>query len=108
MRAPLASGSKAPTIMPESVCMQATPSMTEVFMVAIPRPISRSGKMPRPWVITMVLEALKNPIATMAPMGSQVGASAGDRERGKKADDDQASGDSDPLAGVEHAVERAE
>ena len=68
-----ASGSKAPTTMPENVCMQATPSITHVLIVAMPRPISRSGKMPRACVITMVPEALKKPMARMAPMGTQIG-----------------------------------
>ncbi len=48
-------------MMPDRVCMQATPSITLVFMVAMPRPISRSGKMPRPCVITMVLQGLRKP-----------------------------------------------
>ena len=33
-RAPSASGSKAPTMMPDNVCMQATPSITTVLSVA--------------------------------------------------------------------------
>ena len=53
--------------------MQATPNITDVLIVAMPRPISRSGMMPRPWVITMVLEALKKPMPTMAPIGTQIG-----------------------------------
>ena len=59
---------------PDSVCMQPTPSITLVFMVAMPRPISRSGKMPRPCVMTMVLEALRKPMATIAPTASHRGA----------------------------------
>src|SRR5258708_1996465 len=60
-------------MIPEIVCMQATPSITAVLIVAMPRPISRSGKKPRPCVITMVLDAAKEPITTMAPIGSQIG-----------------------------------
>ena len=64
-RAPSASGWNRPRMTPDSVCMQATPSITQVFMVDMPRPISRSGKMPRPCVMIMVLDAEQQELRDM-------------------------------------------
>src|SRR3977135_1765149 len=89
--------------------MQATPSITEVLIVAMPRPISRSGMMPRPCVITMVLEALKKPMPTMAPMAARpAGGGARERQGGEEGNDHQAAADGDPFARVQQAVQRAE
>ena len=86
--------------------MQATPSITAVFMVEMPRPISLSGKMPRPCVITMVLEAEKKPMTMMTATGSQTGGWENSASR-EQNNDDQRAADRDALAGVEPAVEGA-